>query len=113
MNDTVKDALRVAAPSLLIEYRRLMEARRLHGEDEPGCQSLDRTNLSRGAIWRQYDISADHHPLDPQTRCSVDAPVACGLLEEMRDTHGLRIQKVAYSAVAAGGHIRPHWGVEC
>lgn len=96
------DVLRDATPSLRKEYRRL-KRRGLLLSDEDCIQH------NTGGKWHRYETAAVWQRLNG-TACSMDSPIACSVLSQLRNTGVAPILRAGYSAVDAQTWIRPHFG---
>jgi hypothetical protein len=124
--------LREAAPALKKEYRKLKKKRLLLADED--CIQRDqggkwhvRTHTPpadarrlNGVVEQQfcqtaclcpqrYEIAAVWQRLNG-TACSMDSPVACSVLADLRATAAAPILRAGYSAVDAHTWIRPHFG---
>lgn len=117
LSQDVLDLLRSRREPLLEEYTALKAAGKLHAPEGAlaSCEGYDwrRGNQDDAYTWWQYGVTSPHVPLDPLSQCSVETPIACGLLDVLRNEHDLRVLRLGYSAVTAGGHIRLHYGPTC
>lgn len=95
------DLVAEAAPALLAEYDDLRRAGRLHRETEcihrHGTGAWLRFELN--GVWEERGVDG----------CAVVAPVACALYSQLRAA-GMPLLRAGFSAVDAGGWLRPHCG---
>lgn len=91
--------------ALLDEYM-LLKANGLMSREQECIHDFD-----KGA-WSRFEITHFRHHLDPKSGCTVDTPVACKVLEELRgQSIGLPVIRAGFSAVAPGAWLRPHYGM--
>jgi tetratricopeptide (TPR) repeat protein len=96
------DILRDAAPLLRKEYRKLKRKALLTADE-------DCIQHNAGGKWHRYETAAVWQRLNGTT-CSLDSPVACGVLLKLRGAGVVPILRAGYSAVDAQTWIRPHFG---
>eukprot|EP01052_Picozoa_sp_SAG31_P036092 SAG31_NODE_4451_length_3220_cov_5.866709_3_plen_478_part_00 len=64
------------------------------------------------AAWRRFELTGYWHaPLDGEGCASGLAPTGCALLHTVRQKYGLPVLRAGYSAIAAGGTLKPHHGM--
>ena len=110
--ETANDAAKRAATllmqnkdALLQEYR-ILKAGGLMAREQECIHDFD-----KGA-WTRFEITGFWHRLDPKSGCTVDTPVACKLLEQLRGPAvELPVIRAGFSAVSPGAWLRPHYGM--
>ena len=65
------------------------------------------------AAWRRFELTGYWHaPLDGGGCAAGLAPAGCAVLEAVRNQLiGLRVLRAGFSAIAAGGRLKPHHGM--
>lgn len=98
-----RDMLVASAPALRAEFVRLRDAGQLMRERE--C-----IHDAGGGEWRRFEVTGFWRRLDPATNCSLDAPVACRVLQDLR-AGGLPAIRAGYSAIGPHAWLKPHFGM--
>ena len=95
--------------ALAAELRALRAGRLLEREEE--CIH-DASDAASGSVtaWSVLTVNAPHLPRLDASGCSVDAPVACGVLAAAAAA-GLRVLRGGYSVVGGSAHLAPHCGM--
>lgn len=103
VHDNAAALLESQTMALISEYRKLSAAGLLHSDSE--C-----IHDPSGGRWRRFEITGTWQRLDPMTGCSKDSPVACSLLQQLRQL-GLPIIRAGYSMLEANAWLKPHFGM--
>eukprot|EP01048_Picozoa_sp_COSAG05_P021852 COSAG05_NODE_4156_length_1650_cov_1.038040_3_plen_156_part_00 len=100
------EALEIAAPALLKEYRRLKRKGLLTADED--C--IQQPSGRREGKWRRYEISAVWQQLNGTTCSATTSPTACALLAQLRALGATPVLRAGYSVVEPRTWIRPHFG---
>jgi tetratricopeptide (TPR) repeat protein len=101
--DPVVSLLESFANRLLLEYNEI-DSKNLLVRDQ------DCINHPGQGGWYRYEISGVWYKLDAISLCSLDTPVACQLLAQLRKISPYDILRAGYSAISPATWIQPHFG---